>query len=172
MNMKHEKCRVLALDIRPQRAGYAVFENPKQLLDAGIIRFSSLEKAGLRLSLLMMTYRPDVLVLRKPSIRNKRNHSDTRQILLAAFRLAQRNSIEVVQITDRQFSEYIGAVQNKHETASRLAKLFPQLTWRLPPPRRTWQSERRSMALFDAVAYGMTYFAFTQESESQMNLCP
>lgn len=169
MNGKNDS-RVLALDIRPQRAGYAVFENPKRLLDAGIVRFPSFEKARLRLSLLMMTYRPDVLVVRKASAKNRRNHPDTRRISHAACRLAHRGSITTAEITDREFSEHTGAVRNKHEVASGLATIFPQLAWRLPPRRRAWQSERRSMALFDAVAYALTYFDLTQKRKIHLGL--
>jgi hypothetical protein len=47
----------------------------------------------------------------------------------------------------------------KHGIAGILAERFPEeLGFRLPPKRRPWMSEDYRMAIFDAVALGLTYF--------------
>jgi hypothetical protein len=45
----------------------------------------------------------------------------------------------------------------KHEIASMLARIFPELFWKLPPKRRAWEPERQIMTVFDAVALGFAY---------------
>jgi hypothetical protein len=157
--------RVLALDVRPHYAGYAVFENPRRLLDAGIVRLKSREDVKRRLSHLIQTYRPDVLVLRKLQPDSARDNSDTRYILRSARHVARQASVAITQINEKQLRERMTGAENKHEFASFLAQLFPQLAWRVPPRRRLWQSERRCMAIFDAVAYGITYFGPTPYPE-------
>ncbi|MGI9102201.1 MAG: hypothetical protein ACR2IF_07125 [Terriglobales bacterium] len=47
--------------------------------------------------------------------------------------------------------------RTKQEIASLLAKIFPELSWRLPPPRKTWQHEHDNMPIFDAAGVGMVY---------------
>jgi len=58
----------------------------------------------------------------------------------------------------------------KQEIASLLAQDFPDLAWRLPPPRKAWQHEHRNMPMFDAVALGTSYFASTQSSPKQFDV--
>ena len=41
---------------------------------------------------------------------------------------------------------------NKYEEAALLAVIFPQLAPRVPPPRKPWDTERRGIILFEAVA--------------------
>jgi hypothetical protein len=160
------KNRVLALDVRPRYSGYAFFEGPRRLLDAGIARLKSREDVERRFSDLMKTYRPDILVLRKLPADTRRDHPVTRYILRTARRLARQASVPITQITEKQLREQMRDTHNKHEMADFLAQLFPQLAWRVPPARRLWQSERRRMAIFDAVAYGITYFGSAHYPET------
>jgi hypothetical protein len=47
----------------------------------------------------------------------------------------------------------------KYEIASYLTSLFPELTWKLPRPRKLYTSEHHNMAIFDAVSAGFAYMA-------------
>lgn len=60
--------RILAVDIRSRRFGYAVFETPAQLLDSGITRFASAETGAVRFAGLCKVFRPSLIVLRKESV--------------------------------------------------------------------------------------------------------
>jgi hypothetical protein len=48
--------------------------------------------------------------------------------------------------------------ESKHEIASMLTQMFPELLWKLPPKRRVWESEHPIMTMFDAVAFGFAYW--------------
>jgi len=48
---------------------------------------------------------------------------------------------------------------NKHDIAEMVADRFPELSWRLPPRRKPWQSEPMRQSIFDAASLGVFYFA-------------
>jgi len=50
--------------------------------------------------------------------------------------------------------------------ATSMAECFPELEWKLPPPRKPWQPENWRMLLFDAVALGFSYFALKMEPDA------
>ena len=45
-------------------------------------------------------------------------------------------------------------LENKQQIAANPAKRFPNFSWRLPRPKKPYESEPRSMLIFDAVAKG------------------
>ncbi len=47
----------------------------------------------------------------------------------------------------------------KHEIASQIGLIFPELTWKLPAARKPWHAEPHNQTTFDAIALGLTYFA-------------
>jgi hypothetical protein len=56
----------------------------------------------------------------------------------------------------QEFSE--SGASNKFEIAKTIAARFPELTPRLPRFRKPWMSEDYRMSIFDAVAFGLTFF--------------
>jgi hypothetical protein len=158
-----DKRRVLVLDVRAQRAGYAVFEGPNLLLDVGLTLLKTCPDTKRHLTFLLEIYRPDVIVTRKLQHGSRRDNPQTRLILRTAQRLAERASVTIVQLSETQLREHCGTfgAYTKHQIASFIAHKFPELAHRLPPPRRLWESERARMSIFDAVSFGVTYFSVT-----------
>ena len=39
-----------------------------------------------------------------------------------------------------------------------VARMFPELLWKLPPKRKIWESEHPIMTMFDAIAMGFAYW--------------
>jgi hypothetical protein len=153
--------RVLALDVKPHWSGYAVFESPTQLLDAGTVTFRTSKDAEARFAFLMRTFCPRVLVLREIRSQSPRDNPDTRLISGYAGHAARRSSIATVLVSERLLRGHFEAqgAHTKHQVASLLARTFPDLEWKLPPPRKLWQTERPRMSVFGAVALGATYLA-------------
>lgn len=58
--------------------------------------------------------------------------------------------------------------RNKYEYAARLAVIFPQLASRVPPPRRAWDSERRGIVLFEALAVAHDWLWRNTEDTSEL----
>lgn len=54
--------------------------------------------------------------------------------------------------------------ETKYEIASALARIFPELVWKLPSERKAWESEAARMSVFDAIAVGLAYWQHETES--------
>jgi hypothetical protein len=157
--------RILAISLRSRRFGFAVFEGPNRLLDWGMVFYplnNDVQRAAAskRVASLLTLYIPSVVVVGRarplnvrsgsgvcPILRSIRGESSSRMIPVQFMRTA------VVKGVSRQFR-----AKSKHEIATMIAQMFPELLWKLPPKRRIWESEHPIMAMFDAVAMGFAYW--------------
>jgi|SRR5579872_841111 len=160
-NEETDEVRLLALEIRPKKAGFAVFEG-STLLDWGVTRYGADTPASRRIGSLLDRHRPDVVVTRwRPRLKHSRTGAS---VVESIKRGAQRRSI-LVRILDalqiRTFFKQRGC-RSKHTTAVLLAEWFPELAWRVPPKRKAWESEPHNALLFDAV--GTAVAILTMES--------
>jgi hypothetical protein len=161
--------RVLVVDVKPRRMGFAIIETPARLLDFGIARVHSPHAGMRRVAALIPRFRPAVVVVRKIKRRSRRNQRFMRAVLRLISYDADHSSIKVAAVDERQVKFSLGGNRlTKHEVASLLARAFPELSWKLPQPRKSWQTERWNMLIFDTVALGMAYLASTND-ESVIN---
>jgi hypothetical protein len=162
-------CRLLALEVRPRRLGYAAFEMPAKLVDFGVTRFDLLQTGVRRATSWMDRLQPTMLVLRKIERQSRRDQRRTRAAVRLIRKSAQHNSIPVSLVTNKQLQACFRAyrVANKHQVASFLARVFPELAARLPRARKAWQRENWHMPIFDAAALGVTCLAKTDRAMIQ-----
>ncbi|MGD0904705.1 MAG: hypothetical protein ABR924_17350 [Terracidiphilus sp.] len=160
----HNK-RILAIALRSRRFAFAVFEGPDRLVDWGMVFYplnSSTQRAAAskRVASLLTLFAPSEVVLGKARLLNTRKGSGVRPILRSIKHEALSRLIPVRFMKEIELKEVFGLfhVNSKHEVASMLAQVFPELLWKLPPKRRIWESERPRMALFDAIALGFAYW--------------
>jgi len=153
--------RILALDIRAYQIGYVGVAIPNRLLAFGVARFTSRLVGLARLTVIMRRIHPTALVLRKISARSARNTAGAKVLLRSAWLAAHRSALAVSMIRDRQVRDHFGTlgVTTKYQVALFLTKQFPELEWKLPPPRKAWKREHPNMSIFDAAALAMTYLA-------------
>lgn len=154
--------RVLALEVRPQRYGFAVLEGSGGLLDWGIrscgngriVRMGGLDS-------LLESYSPHFVVIRRRKHNSRQAANAVRSVVTRITKEARRFSAQTTFISAkpirRLFEQY--GCTNKHETASALAEWFDEIAWKLPARRRPWQSEKKNTLLFDALATGIAFFA-------------
>lgn len=154
--------RVLAIDLMSNAFGYVVFENPRKLIDWGIADGRRSEPGILlkKLSRLLTLYRPQTLVL-EDTVLAKSRRSARSLMLLTQFRAqATGYGITVASVAwsdvRKHFIRYGG--YTKYEIARLVAASLPVLGFRLPPPRKPWRSEDTRMGIFDATAFGLTYY--------------
>ncbi len=165
-NEEHpQKDRLLALEIRPWKFGFVVFEGPTRLLDWGVRSYPArgdhrqaiLEK---RIRVLLELYAPSTVVMRRRNSTSRK----TRKAILSAVQAirteVRRRSIKLQALDTREiqcfFAEHDGTT--KHQIASLVAKWFEELSWKLPPKRKPWQSETYTTPIFDAAATGIAFF--------------
>jgi RNase H-fold protein (predicted Holliday junction resolvase) len=153
--------RILALDVRSHRIGYAVFEPPDRLLDFGVTRFKASQTAVPRIASLIRKLRPSVLVLRKLARNSSRNRPGTQTILRSTRNMAKHFSIDVSLVSENRLAQTFTkkGANTKYQVASLLAKDFPELGWRLPPKRKPWHGQHLNMSIFDAAALGIVHLA-------------
>jgi hypothetical protein len=150
-----EALRLLALEIRPQKAGFAVFEGAT-LLDWGVRDYGP-TPAFRRIGTLLSLYAPSVIVIRR---RHYLKHGDTvARVVQSIKRGAQRKSISVQSLDAHRIRAFFKqqGCESKHAASTLLAEWFPELAWKLPPERKPWQPEPHNTLLFDAVAIAVTF---------------
>jgi hypothetical protein len=156
--------RLLALEIRPQRVGFVVFEGAASLLDWGVRGFvgepSELTTiAAKKIGLLLDIYTPVAIAAREVSERETRT-KQSRQSVLAAIRIAARvRSVKFHRFSEKKIRRFFSrqGCETKHQIASALAERFGSLSWKLPPKRKPWQSQHYNSVIFDAAATGVAF---------------
>ncbi len=90
--------RILAVEIRAARLGYAVLESPNQLRDFGARLFTSPHDARRRVARLLRTYRPSVLVLAGAGARYPRDMQSRKAVARIGKGEAKKLGIPSVRI--------------------------------------------------------------------------
>lgn len=162
--------RIVAIDVRARRIGYAVFDSPTRLLEWGM-RADAQRRTGWTGDLIHL-YQPFSLVLRAIKRGGTRDTPGARQILRIIRAESRLHSIPVTFITDdarrRFFSEAYG-LKTRYQVAPLLAAKFPELKAKLPPPKKTWKPVPRRMSVFDAVQAGFVFLALSASENSRQN---
>lgn len=157
--------RILAIDLRHRRFGFAVFEGHRRLLGWGIRVYKAVGEveaamASQRLAVLLKSYSPSSIVVTKERWDRGQIDSNMRLLDEAITREATAHSIPVCYIrqSDVRYSFLRLGCETRYEIASTLASIFPELIWKLPLKRQVWQSEHPRMIMFDAIAIGFAYW--------------
>jgi hypothetical protein len=113
-----------------------------------------------RIAPLLALFRPTVLVANHVTSRNVSSRSGHYHIVRAIEKMARKQSAELVLFSRGDMQRVFGTASaiTKEGIAAQVALMFSELTWKLPPVRKTWETEHHNMPIFDAVAIGITYF--------------
>lgn len=154
--------RIIALDLRPRRIGFAVMEGPRRLLDYGTV-LSQLQGEGQAGEAIVSVFRltlPSVIVA-------KQERWDTLTTRPKGTLFADRirsyvveSNAELLLLDGRLLKKAFRDMgcQSKAEIVDFAARMFPELLWKAPPKRKAWQPEHSRQTLFDAVALGMIFW--------------
>src|SRR5271163_3040366 len=98
--MMNRDPRLLAIDLRPQQFGYAIFEGPKRLLDWGEAHFRPGGRKGAlsaqrSVARLARHFSPSVIVVKRVQRKTVRNSAGTGPILRAIRKEAAARAIPV-----------------------------------------------------------------------------
>lgn len=165
---------ILALDIRTYVLGFALLEPPSRLLDWGMRRFRmkgttlSVSVSG-RVGPLLSLHRPVVLVARYRKYHSTLLNRKSTIILRSIRAETKRQGIKLRTINGRQVQQRLcpNGRLTKEQIAASLAKRFEVLSWKLPAPRKTYQSEPLAMLIFDAVAAGVAFLTQAEDQQAE-----
>jgi len=176
MPPKHYDQRIIAVDLRAQQFGYAIFEGPDRLLDYGGGQLRPGGRAGSVLAArrtrqLIKLFTPSAIVVKRPDRRVTTSRPGIRLIANAIRREASRQLIQYCLVARNEIREAFSTfeAENKYEISAVLAQMFPELLSRLPANRETGDSEHPRMVVFDAISVGFTYWHESETNESPPN---
>jgi len=174
MHQANELKRIVAIDLRPSRFGFAVFEGPERLLDWGVKNFRQGVNAvriptNVKLGELMDEFSPKIVVLLKRDTDTKNRASMREQLL----REAEKRRIAVRFLSPLALkSAFVGSNRNKHTIASAVIERLPELASRRPGPRKIWKPEDYRLRIFDAASLGLAYFVRYKNHNQQSHIPP
>jgi hypothetical protein len=158
--------RILAVEIRADRLGYAVLETPTQLRDFGAVWFDSNRAARSRVAHLIHFSQPSVLVLRGGTARYPRNMRKRKALARIARDEARKIAIPSARVSELEFSSFFGqyACRDKYDVAAVLVGQFTDLAWRLQSRPKFYDPEPRPILYFDSIALGVVYLERTNKN--------
>lgn len=170
MNAQVRGSRVLAIDPTSRGFGYAVLEGPERLVDWGVTEGMRADNriAAERVAALLDRYQPDGLILEDVKAQQSRRRARVQRLLAVLDELAQRKRVRVCTISRVAVRRMFAHAQagNKEQIADTITEHFPELVPCRPPIRKPWMSEDARMAIFDALAFALTYFYFEDDEKT------
>lgn len=159
--------RILAIDLTSRGFGFAVLEGPEELIDWGVKQPKPYneDRCVQYVEQLIVQYRPHALILEDCEKKTPKRSRRVESLLDRIARLAQslRLPIKLIPWTKvRKAFRQSGHIK-KFGITRIIARLLPVLATRMPPFRKPWMSEDYRMAIFDAVALGLTFYNSLRE---------
>ena len=154
--------RLLAIALSSRGLGYAVIEGEKFLVDYGnmSVKGDKNRQCLARTKRLFELYLPDLLVLQDVTAKGSHRAPRIKTLNQQIIETASKRRLRVALFSGKQLRNILlGNIRGtKYEVAQLLAKRFPdELTLRLPPKRRPWESADARMDTFDAVALAVAF---------------
>ena len=154
--------RVLAVEPISKGFGYAVLEGPESLVDWGVKRSPRVSNDWClrHVGDLLDQFHLDLVVIENAAAKRSRRSPRVRELLREIRRLARSRRVPTRTVSRRAVHRAFGSSERatKHRIATRIARRFPALVPKLPPPRKAWRSEDHRLAIFTAAALGLTFF--------------
>jgi len=157
--------RILVLDLRHRRFGYAVFEGHRSLLDWGVRVYPAVgeEETILvmkRLDGLVGLFTPSAIVVKKERWKQPDMKPEIHSVVKGVSLLASSRSIPVHLLPQSDLLNAFAPLggRTREEIAEVLTRIYPDLLWYLPPKRKIWQAEHPRLTVFDAIALGVAYW--------------
>jgi len=143
--------------------GFAVFED-MELIDWGAKSFLQTANSlrpyvSARIRALLTTYCPGIVAVRERQYFSASGNKRFATILDVLRREAKEQRAKFKVISANSVEQHFAkrGCTTKHEIATNLSRRFEHLSWKLPKPRKVYESEAPIMAVFDAVATGFDF---------------
>lgn len=160
----HAAGRIIALEIRASKFGFAVLEGRDRLLDWGVRTFgedaeSFKSTLSDRLGTLLMFHDPAVVVIRNRDPQSTTDGKKIQTIIGTLKQVIKPGSTKLRVLTTSQIRDRfaLSGSTTKHDIAKSLAERFEELSFKLPNKRKAYQSEAPVMLVFDALATAVAF---------------
>jgi len=161
--------RILAVEIRAARLGYAVFETPRELRNFGGTWFDSPKVARANIARLFNLYRPSIVVIRGGVMRYPRNMAKRQRIARIVCDEGRKLAISIKRVVSKDFDRFFGShlCRDKYDVAVTLSQWFPDLARRIPSRPKFYDPEPNSILYFDSIALGIVYMEGLVKSQPE-----
>lgn len=158
----------LSVEPRSKGLGYVASDGDGALVDWGGCRAQAPRHKVYRSRTLklMRGFGPDILLIEDCGAPSCRRRAKTKRLINLIASDAEREGILVIKIKRsdvlKRFCRYGG--RSTFDLAEAVCAVHPVLGSRLPKPRKPWESEHYSTALFEASARLSTFYAQLTEN--------
>ena len=156
--------RALALHATSRGFAFCVFDGPGTLSDWGIKHVGTGDKnknSILVIEHLVARFDPHFIVIEDVTEAGGRRSARVKHLYRDVEKLADRGNLDTYsypwQMVFSVFAD--GKPQTRHDLATMIAVILPQIGRRLPPKRKAWLPMDPRRALFDAAALAITHYA-------------
>jgi hypothetical protein len=160
--------RVLALHPTTTGFGWALFEAPLAPVDWGTVRVPKDRNAGClsRIEEIIARLHPTEIVLESFEGNGVRRSARIRRLYRSIISLAAVNGIGARIFSREAIAKTFSSLgtPSRFEIAAAIASHIAAFEHLLPPRRKIWLPENPRMALFNAAALAMTYFAALEDT--------
>ena len=103
---------------------------------------------------------PRVVVIEEWDSKESRRGARVRKLFTQVVGFTEASNAKVSRFSQKDIQKAFSTdgLPTKYEIAQMIATEFPELSFRLPPPRKIWESEDERMSIFDAAALALTFF--------------
>ncbi len=154
--------RILAVALSAKGFGFVVMEGQKTIIECGgrVADGDKNVQSLAKMEKLLNFYRPGALVLQDVEAKGSRRAPRIKTLNRHIKAVAEKHKIEVKLVSGKQLRISLlgNPTGTKQEMAEMLALQFPdELASRLPPKRKSWNSEDGRMDIFDAMALAVVF---------------
>lgn len=149
--MRRGITRLIGIEATSKGFCFAVLEDTERLIDWGgrEVKPSTGEFID-KFGALIDRYRPDIVVIEDPAGSRKSRH--VKEWLVWAEEYAHQRRVLPIAVFRDDFHVFTSRYgSRKHHLAVALARFFPELETRVPPPRQPWESEKWRTSIFVAL---------------------
>ena len=160
--MKGGEKIVCALFPNALGVGYAIFNNPKELVHQQLVRVRPMcsRKSKAFIEKLMNELKPDLVVLENPNAEKSRKRERVTKLINDIVLTCESKDINVYQYSREHIKnvfEQFGKT-TKYGIAVIISEWFPKLKPQLPRPWKLGHSEQHHQGMFDAISLAMTHY--------------
>ncbi len=142
--------------------GYVIFEHPFNLEEFGFARIVKEKRLGTiaYFEKLLAEFEPGTVVLENAEAPGSRRHCRVRELIETLATLARERGVAVAFVARTAVVARFSSGETratKQTIAQTLARHFPELRFKLPKPRKAWESKSERMSIFDALALAVTH---------------
>lgn len=154
--------RTLGIHLTARGFGWVVCEGPFVLVQSGVftaLRGNKNASCVRRVERLIAKVRPSEFVI-EDCVGNLKRHARIKSLCIDLLSVAADRGLCIASYQRECVQDAFGAIgaRTREETAEAVARFYPPLALRLPPPRKPWNSEDKRLAIFAAAAVVLTHF--------------